>query len=123
FLTLQRAAFTDLWVRETRFSFDLVENPVLLKLLGEEVGFKLLPQEAALEVPVGPYRADILCLDQDSLETVLIENQRGPSDHDHLGKLLTYASGLKARNLIWIAESFNEEHLSAIRWLNQRSDS
>jgi hypothetical protein len=55
-------------------------------------------------------------------DRILIENQFGKTDHDHLGKLITYASGLKARTVILIGEEIREEHRSALDWLNGISD-
>ena len=71
---------------------------------------------------VGNYRCDIICKDEITGKRVLIENQLEPSNHDHLGKIITYASGLNASVVVWIVESAREEHASAIEWLNQHTD-
>ena len=73
------------------------------------------------EVSVGNFRLDILAKTQDG-RTVVIENQYGRSDHSHLGQVITYASGVQADVVIWIAEEFTEPHLEALRWLNRRTD-
>ena len=70
------------------------------------------------EKEVGPFKADILCKDYASNNMVLIENQLEKTDHKHLGQLLTYATGLKAVTIIWIASEFNEEHRATLDWLN-----
>lgn len=91
-----------------------------LALLGETLGIEL--ELEAQEKSVGPFRADILCKDTDSNAWVLIENQLEKTDHNHLGQLLTYASGLEAVIIIWIASSFTEEHRSTLDWLNRITD-
>ena len=72
--------------------------------------------------PLVPYYADILCRDSDDDRYVVIENQLEVSDHDHLGKLLTYAAHFDASTVIWIAKSFTDQHRAAVDWLNEHSD-
>ena len=86
-------------------------------LLGETIGFEL--EVEAQEKNVGPFRADILCKDTVTGDWVLIENQLERTDHSHLGQLLTYAAGLEAVTVVWIAERFTDEHRAALDWLNE----
>ena len=74
------------------------------------------------ETFVGNYRCDILCKDELTGKTVLIENQLETTNHDHLGKIITYSSGLDASVVVWIVTSAREEHASAIEWLNKHTD-
>lgn len=71
---------------------------------------------------VGNYRCDIICKDELTGKNVLIENQLEQTNHDHLGKIITYASGLDASVIIWIVSNAREEHSSAIEWLNKHTD-
>ena len=87
-----------------------------LQLLGETLGMSL--ELDSTESRVGPFRADLLCRDIGEDSWVLVENQLASTDHKHLGQLFTYASGLQAVTLIWIATNFVEEHRSALDWLN-----
>lgn len=66
------------------------------------------------EVAVGPYSADILARDSGSGDPVVIENQLGKTNHDHLGKAITYAAALGASTVVWIAPDFTEEHRKAV---------
>lgn len=91
-----------------------------LRLLGDTIGIDL--ELEATETNVGSFRADILCKDTISGNRVLIENQLDRTDHSHLGQLITYASGLKAVTIVWIANPFTEEHRAALDWLNQVTD-
>lgn len=74
------------------------------------------------EVLVGTYSLDIFAVDAGSGDAVVIENQIEKSDHSHLGQLLTYAAGLGARKLIWIASEFAPEHLRVIDGFNRTAD-
>jgi hypothetical protein len=87
-----------------------------LDLVGEALGMdlSLLEQEAS----AGAFSADILA-ETDSGDAIVIENQLEQTDHDHLGKLITYLSNLDARAAIWITSEPRPEHEKAIHWLNE----
>ena len=96
-----------------------------LDKLGEALGMDIDTEEVETEVRVGKYSADLICHDANDNSQIVIENQFGGTNHDHLGKLLTYASALDSdppvRSVIWISESFNDEHRSTLDWLNRIS--
>lgn len=73
------------------------------------------------EKPVGKYKVDIYARVVDDGRTVIIENQLRDSDHEHLGKAISYAAGVDADIIVWVAPKFNDEHLDAIQWLNANS--
>ena len=91
-----------------------------LELLGDTIGIEL--ELEAQEKAVGPFSADILCKDTATNAWVLIENQLERTDHTHLGQLLTYAAGLQAVTIVWIAMRLTEEHRAALDWLNEITD-
>lgn len=91
-----------------------------IKELGDALNLSLTDVET--EKFVGNYRCDILCKDEITGKMVLIENQLEPTNHDHLGKIITYASGLDAAVVVWIVASVRDEHASAIEWLNKHTD-
>ena len=90
-------------------------------MLGEVLGVDLELVET--ESKVGPYKADIVArfAEEEGGEghIVVIENQLEATNHDHLGKAITYASGHNAATCVWIAASFSDEHRQAIDWLNE----
>ena len=88
--------------------------------LGDALGLELELQEQ--EAPVGSFSLDLLARESLANNTVIIENQLEPTNHDHLGKLLTYAGGSDANVVVWLAKNFRDEHRQAIDWLNQRTD-
>ena len=90
-----------------------------LHLLGEELGLDLELQDE--EAAVGSFSLDLLARETGTNRQVVIENQLGDTDHDHLGKLLTYASGYDAEVVVWIAKKFRDEHREALDWLNGRT--
>lgn len=97
-----------------------LSNEENINELGEILGLNLTDIKS--EQFVGNYRCDIICKDEISEKVVLIENQLEATNHDHLGKIITYASGLDAAVVVWIVESARQEHASAIEWLNKHTD-
>lgn len=89
-----------------------------LQFLAETVGLPGL-ELVATERQVDIFSADIVAKAADTGETVLIENQIERSDHTHLGQILTYAAGLEAAIIIWVAQRFTEGHRAAVDWMNR----
>jgi hypothetical protein len=87
-----------------------------LTQLGDAIGIEL--ELEGTEQNVGPFNADILCKDTVDDQWVLIENQLERTNHKHLGQLLTYAAGLDAVTIVWIAHRFTDQHRAALDWLN-----
>ena len=106
----------EVWPNEADNFTPWLEEPEHLSWLGEALNMKLA--DAKREVNVGQFRADIMCSNTVDDSVVVIENQYGESDHEHLGKILTYATGLEARALVWVAASFTDEHRETISRLN-----
>jgi hypothetical protein len=113
---LEKVPLHSIWKNEARdFTSWLAEN---LDFLGETIGLTLsLVQQ---EAPAGPFFADILAEDKAG-HLVVIENQLETTDHDHLGKLVTYLSNLDAKVAVWICKEPRPEHETAVRWLNEAS--
>jgi len=107
-----------MWPNEaTNFTPWLAEN---ISELGEIIGMEL--EVVGQEVSVGPYSADILAKDINTEDYVVIENQLEKTNHDHLGKSITYASALGAKTIVWIATDFTEEHKKSLDWLNDNTN-
>lgn len=73
------------------------------------------------EQSAGDFRVDLVATDEQS-RTIVIENQLEKSNHDHLGKLITYLTNISAAAAIWIVADPRPEHVTAINWLNQTRD-
>ena len=115
--TIERVSLTEVWPHEAQdFTPWLADN---LDKLGEALGLDLEFQ--GREVSVGPFFLDILAHDVGNDRRVVIENQLDKTDHDHLGKLLTYAAGYDAGVVVWLTGDFRDEHRAALDWLNQRT--
>lgn len=114
---LQRVDLRTVWDREDTDFTPWLSKPENLDALNDTLGMDL--ETIAMEQFVGPYRADILCKDSVTQDSVLIENQLEKTDHNHLGQILTYAAGLNVKTIIWIASRFTDEHRAAMDWLNE----
>lgn len=109
----------DLWQHEQYDFSNWLAKESNLDYLNDILGLTLV--EVDKEVYVGPYRCDLVAKDETSGVTVIIENQLEGTNHDHLGKIITYASGLDAKVIVWIVKEAKEEHRAAIEWLNNNT--
>jgi hypothetical protein len=114
---LERVEARTIWKVESGEFTPWLAKEENLVLLGDAIGMEL--ELEAAEKSVGLFRADLLCRDTASGNWVLIENQLERTDHRHLGQLITYAAGLKAVTIVWVANPFTEEHRAALDWLNE----
>lgn len=117
---LERVELRDIWTSEATDFTPWLARPENLSVLAVTLSLELELEEQ--EKAVGPFRADILCKDIETDSWVLVENQLERTDHTHLGQLLTYASGLQAVTIVWIAARFTEEHRATLDWLNKITD-
>ena len=114
---LESVPIREVWKNEARdLTPWLAENT---DRLSEALGMDL--ELEGSEVGVGPFRADIVLRDANTGSRVVVENMIHETDHDHLGKVITYAAGLEATYAVLIAEKFRPEHRSALQWLNAHS--
>ncbi len=111
----------ELWKHEQYDFSEWLAKEDNIEYLNDILGLTLIDVDK--EVFVGPYRCDIVAKDETSGITVVIENQLEGTNHDHLGKIVTYASGLNAKTMVWIVKDAKEEHRAAIEWLNNNTNS
>lgn len=91
-----------------------------LALLSDTIGIDIALEE--LESPVGGFNVDLYATEEGTGRKIIIENQLEDTNHDHLGKIITYASGKGAEVVIWIVKRARDEHKQAVEWLNQHTD-
>lgn len=118
---LKEVDIRNLWKHEEYdFSNWLVQDENI-SYLNEILGLTLT--DVRREEHVGSFECDIFAKDETSDTNIIIENQLENSNHEHLGKIITYASGLDANVVVWIVKRAREEHKSAIEWLNNNTSS
>lgn len=117
---LKEVDIRNLWKHEQYDFSEWLSKSENIKLLDDILGLTLT--DITKEAYVGSYRCDIFAKDESSGIKVIIENQLEASNHDHLGKIITYASGLDAEVIVWIVKQAKEEHRSAIEWLNNNTN-
>ena len=117
---LERVPLRDHWANEESDFTPWLAQEDNIAILGETLGLSLVVEQT--EMNVGDFRADIVCRDDDTGEVVLVENQLEKTDHTHLGQVLTYAAGLDALTIVWIAARVREEHRATLDWLNRITD-
>lgn len=116
---LKEVDLREIWKHEQYDFSDWLSNNENIETLNNILGLTLT--DVSKEVYVGSYRCDLVAIDESSGIKVIIENQLEVSNHDHLGKIITYASGLDAQVIVWIVKQAKEEHKSAIEWLNNNT--
>lgn len=108
----------NIWPHEAlNFTPWVAEN---VDLLADAVGLDITVDET--ESSVGDFNVDIYASETGTDRKIIIENQLEDTDHDHLGKLITYASGKGADVVIWVVKHAREEHKAAVEWLNNHTD-
>ena len=119
---IEKMELRDIWTHEALEFTKWLSNEKVnnIQHLNDIIGLNLV--DLKTEQNVGGFKCDIVCRDEFSDKTVIIENQLESSNHDHLGKIITYASGLEASVIIWIVKNARQEHASAIEWLNNHTD-
>ena len=116
---LEEVDIRELWKHEQYDFSEWLSKEDNIEMLSDEIGLTLT--DVNKEVFVGSYRCDLVAKDETTGIKVIIENQLEATNHDHLGKIITYASGLDANVVIWIVKEAREEHRSAVEWLNNRT--
>lgn len=113
---IERRPLREVWPHEAlSFTQWLADN---IEVVGEAISVELVSAER--EQAAGSFSLDILAEDANG-QPVIIENQLGASDHDHLGKVLTYLTAFDAEMAVWIVGEPRPEHVKAIAWLNEAS--
>lgn len=114
---LQRVPLREVWKHEAYdFSQWLQEN---LEILNDALELDLVSAER--EQAAGCFSIDLVADSSDG-ETYVIENQLEKSNHDHLGKVITYLTAMKAKGAIWIVSDPRQEHVNAMAWLNEATN-
>lgn len=115
---LESVPLREIWQSEPADFTPWLAKEENISILGDAIGTNL--EVVSKEQEVGRFKADILCKDTATTERwVLIENQLDRTDHIHLGQLMTYAAGLEAVTVVWIAKKFTDEHRASLDWLNE----
>lgn len=118
---LEEVDIRELWKHEQYDFSEWLAKKENIENLNDILGLTLV--DISKETYVGSYRCDLFARDEATGTKVIIENQLEISNHDHLGKIITYASGLDAKVVVWIVTKAREEHRSAIEWLNNNTNS
>lgn len=117
---LEKVDLRQVWANEALNFTNWLAQEDSLELLGNEIGIEMTLLQT--EHKIGDFNVDILAEESMTNDKIVIENQLERTDHDHLGKIITYASGVDAKYIIWIVKEVREEHKRAIDWLNEHTD-
>ena len=107
------------WHHEARDFSKWLAQDENLEELSAAIGIDIVLEER--ESSVGSFNVDLYAIEEGTDRRIIIENQLEDTNHDHLGKLITYASGKGAEVIVWIVRRARDEHRQAIEWLNQNT--
>ncbi len=107
------------WPHEAQDFTPWLATDANIALLSDALGIDITVE--ATESSVGVFNVDILASEEGTGRTIIIENQLEDTNHDHLGKLITYAAGKSASVIVWLVKHAREEHKAAIEWLNNNT--
>jgi hypothetical protein len=117
---LEQVDLRKVWSHEAHDFTHWLASEENLTTLSDAIGLEITLIE--IEATVGKFNVDILAEEENTGRKIVIENQLEVTNHDHLGKIITYASGHDAEIVIWIVKSVREEHRQALDWLNEHTD-
>lgn len=117
---LKKVELRKVWPHEALDFTKWLSSPANLNMLGEAVDVELELIET--ESSVGSFNVDIYAQEAGTGRKVIIENQLEETNHDHLGKVITYAAGKGAQVIVWVVSHARDEHRQAIEWLNEHTD-
>ena len=109
-----------IWKHEAKDFTPWLAEEENLSMLSEATGIDIVLVEQ--ESSVGEFNVDLFAAEESTGRRIIIENQLEDTNHDHLGKIITYASGKDAEVIIWIVKRARDEHKQAIEWLNNHTD-
>lgn len=109
-----------IWKHEAKDFTPWLAEEENLSLLSEAIGIDIVLEERESEV--GDFSVDIFATEESTGRRIVIENQLEDTNHDHLGKIITYASGKDAEVIIWIVKRARDEHKQAIEWLKNYNE-
>ena len=117
---LKKIDLREEWKHEAADFTNWLAEDENLQILSEEIGIDITLVQ--IEASVGKFSVDILAEEDNMGRKIVIENQLETTNHDHLGKIITYASGFDAEIMIWIVKDVRDEHKQAVDWLNEHTD-
>ena len=117
---LRQVSLREVWKHEALDFTNWLAKEDNLALLSDEIGIEI--SLIRTEASVGKFNVDVLAEEENTGRKIIIENQLKSTDHDHLGKIITYASGFDASIIIWIVKDIRDEHKQAVDWLNEHTD-
>ncbi|MEX1995478.1 MAG: DUF4268 domain-containing protein [Candidatus Saccharimonadales bacterium] len=118
--SLQKVPLRSIWIHEAHAFTRWLAEEKNLEVLSDELDLDITLVQT--EAGVGKFNVDILAKETTSDKKIIIENQLEQTNHDHLGKIITYAAGVDAEYIIWVVDSVRDEHKRAIDWLNEHTD-